>query len=182
MGECLVFDLQNSVLEIDGSFITTGNKSLGKHYRFKRGRGSEKHTTVLAIVERKGVCKMFPIHAEDADNVIPIILKNVPKSNTIYTDSLGAYNKLRELGFEHAAVNHQIEFVNGSASTNSAEGVFNNLKHTMSTFRNVSEEKLPNYLLEESYRVSFRTEHDYGMRRLFESLPSLELKYGSKAA
>lgn len=182
MAECLDFELEGTVVEVDESYISTGNKGLGRHFRFHTGRGSEKHTSILAITERKGVAKLFIIPSTTATDILPVILENIPTTTIIYTDSWDAYNKLTELGYEHAMVNHSIEFVNESASTNTSENVFSNLKKVIgATHRNVSEGKLQLYLNENAFRHSFRFESDYGFKKLMERLSPLSEYYTFKS-
>jgi transposase len=184
MWECLNFELENTVVEIDESYVFTGNKGFGRHYPFTRGRGSLKSTSILGIIERRGFAKFIVIPDTTADTIIPEIVKNVPPTTIIYTDSWGAYNQLHALGYQHAIVNHsKFEFVDyeTSASTNSAENAFMNLKRIVrGTWRNVSENLLQNYLNEQAFRHSFRFEHDYGFEIFMKSFPPLSEVYGDK--
>jgi transposase-like protein len=183
MGDCLDFDLQNTVVEVDESYVKTGTKGLNRHYKFGTGRGSERHTSILTITERHGVAKLFVIDATDAENILPIILEHIPKSTIIYTDSFPVYRKLssNEYGYRHAMVNHDLEFVNDSASTNSAENVFSNFKRIITgTYRNVSENKLQLYLWESAFKHSYRNEADYGFENLLKAMPSLADSYQRK--
>jgi transposase len=129
---CLHFDLDNTVVEIDESYIKTGTKGLGRHYDFGRGRGSLHTTTILAIVERRGRAKMFVIPSAEASSILPIIKENVPKETIIYTDCWRAYSKLKDMGYKHMMVNHEVSYVDGPASTNSCEGLFGIMKRSIS--------------------------------------------------
>lgn len=183
MSECLDFDFSNSHIEIDESFVSTGNKGLTRHYKFKRGRGCEKNATILCISERGGKAKLFIIEAADSATIIPIILENVPTSSLIFTDSWPAYNQLKSVGYTHEMVNHSVEFVNGSASTNTCENIFSNFKRMFNgTYRNMSDGKLANYLSEFSFRHSHREEIDFGFEKLLQALPSLSLAYNKNKA
>ena len=181
MLDCLDFELANTVVEVDESYVTTGSKGLGRHYPFTRGRGSLRSTSILGIIERKGVAKFYVIPDTSADSIIPEITKSIPDTTVIYTDSWGAYNQLKNLGYRHAIVNHsKYEFVdyNTSASTNSAESAFSNFKRIVTgTWRNVSEGKLQNYLNEQAFRHSYRFEHDYGFENLMHCFPPLSNVY-----
>lgn len=178
MRECLDFDLSNSVVEIDEAAIPTGNKSLSKHYKGvnSRGRGTFRHSSILTIVERGGVCKLYKIPATDSESIIPIILAEVPKSTIIYTDSYGVYNKLKSYGYVHLMVNHKIkEYTRDSASTNSAESVFGNFKRSLAgTWRNISDGKLETYLNLHAFQHSYRNLPDYGFEIFMQSLPKIE--------
>ncbi|MCW3102439.1 MAG: transposase [Bacteroidetes bacterium] len=184
MMDCLDFELANSVVEIDESYVLTGNKGYGRHFPFTRGRGSLRSTSILGIIERRGIAKFIVIPDTSATTIIPEIIKNVPTSTLIYTDSWGAYNQLKSLGYKHAMVNHsKYEWVdsNTGASTNSAEGAFSNLKRCIvGSWRNVSPGKLQNYVHEQAFRHSYRFEYDYGFEILMRCFPPLSDVYGEK--
>ncbi|HET6992084.1 MAG TPA: IS1595 family transposase [Bacteroidia bacterium] len=184
MWECLGFELENTVIEIDESYVSTGNKGYGRHFPFTRGRGSLKSTSILGIVERRGKARFIVIPDTTADTIIPEILNSIPTSTIIYTDSWGAYNQLQALGYKHAIVNHsKFEFVDyeTGASTNSAENAFMNFKRIVrGTWRNISEGKLQKYLNEQAFRQSFRDEHDYGFEIFMKCFPPLSEVYGEK--
>lgn len=167
------FKFEETVVEIDESYVNTGTKGLGRHYKFKRGRGSDRSTSFLTIVERgsRGRAKMFIIPNTNADSIIPLILENVERDTIIYTDSWGAYNQLRNLHYQHAIVNHSFEFVNieTSASTNTAENLHSNFKRMVrGTYRNISQKYSQNYANEHAFRHSFRTEEDFGFMNLLQ--------------
>ncbi len=174
MGQCLDFELCNSAVEIDESYISTGTKGMGRKHQFRKGRGSEKHTSILAIVERKGAVKLIVIPSTNAESIIGRIRETVNTSSLIYTDSWPAYESLKKFGYNHSTVNHSIEFVNGSASTNTAENIFSNFKRlNIGTHRNISERFLQGYLYESAFRHTYRFEPDYGFATLLQRLPPL---------
>jgi transposase len=185
MQECLDREINNTQIEhveIDESFCPTGKKGLGKHFPFKRGRGSLRNSTILVIMERKGFAKMLTIPNANAETIIPIILQNVPLGTTIYTDAWPAYKQLESLGYKHAVVNHsKYEYVNQKtgASTNNAEGIFSSFKRMLGTYRSFSESKLQNYTNEACFRHTFRTHHDYGFENLMRCLGTLSNVYGN---
>lgn len=184
MYNCLQFEMDNTVVEVDESYISTGTKGLGRHHHFSRGRGSLRHTSILAIIERKGKAKLFVIPATDAESILPKITENIPLTISIFTDDWGAYNQLKELGYEHAAVNHSIEYVakETGASTNSAENMFSTFKTMVikGTYRSVSDKFLQHYCNEQAFRHTYRFEEDYGMEAFLKSFSCLSDSYGVK--
>ena len=186
MAECLEREINNmqiEYVECDESYVPTRKKGLGKHFPFKKGRGSLRNTTIFLIIERKGFAKLLTIPDATADTILPIILQTVPKTASIFTDSWPAYNKLESLGYKHATVNHsEYEFVNAktSASTNSAEGLFSNFKRLLGTYRSFSEGKLQNYLNEQSFRHTFRFDDTYGFESLMNCLGPLSHVYNEQ--
>jgi transposase-like protein len=185
MQACLDFEFENCSVEIDETYVKTGRKGFLKNHKFKTGRGSEQNSTILAIVERRGFAKMFVIDAADAENIIPIILKHVSKTCIVYTDQWPTYKVLKNLGYNHAVVNHSAvvnRFVDGSASTNACENLFSNFKRNhRGTHRSMSEKHLPLYLAEFCFRHNYKNERDYGLDVFMRSLPPLSDTYNKPA-
>jgi hypothetical protein len=104
---------------------------------------------------------------------------------TIYTDEHMPYRTLPKLGFKHTSVNHGVkEFVNGMASTNTAEGFWSHLKRGINgIYHHVSAKHLQRYCDEYSYRWNTRGmtdgerfedwfSHVNGKRLTYDSLTS----------
>lgn len=186
MGECIDHKFTDTVVEIDESYISTGNKGLTRNFPFGRGRENMRTTSVLAIVERGGKCILKKIPDTSADTIIPLILKHVDKNCTIHTDEWGAYNSLAMLGYKHFTVNHNNtdknkKYVDGEASTNSCENLFSNLSRLVyGTHRSVSDDLLPLYLNEIAFKHSFRNEVDYGFKSFLEEMEPLSSTYSYK--
>ena len=174
MGEGMEFEFDDTFVEIDEGYISTGNKGYSRHHYFGTGRGSLKTTSILAIVERAGRIKLFVIPDTKATTLTKIIIDNVSKNTKIFTDSFKSYNVLRELGYTHATVNHdEKEWVNKEtgAGTNCAENVFSNFKRNIKgSYRKVSPHKLQLYLNEQAFRINYRDEYDYGFSELLNLL------------
>ena len=179
MGRCLSHWFENTVVEIDESYILTGNKGMSRHFPWKKGRGSDHTDSVLIIKERNGYVRMFCIDDCSADVILDVIEKNVDTSCTIYTDEWPAYSSLKDLGYKHEYVNHgNYEFKKGSASTNADENAWSYLKRSMKgVYGSVSPQYLQNYLDERCFRSNFSAESDYGFTRLLLSFPSLYDSY-----
>lgn len=185
MGKSLDFIFEDTNVECDESGVRTGNKGMNKNTYLGTGRGNKKQSGVFVIAERGGLgrVKLFAVRNAESETLIPIIKENVAINSAIYTDKWGAYNPLKSLGYTHETVNHSEKFKDGLACTNTAENVFSNLKRVIrGTHRNVSHRKLQNYLDENSFRLSYRNEEDYGFDRLLKSLTSLSDNYGNKIA
>ena len=80
--------------------------------------------------------KIFLCHIEkrDCSSIEEIIKKNVKKGTTIYTDLWKGYNNLKNIGYKHMTVNHSKHFKDPKTGvhTNTIEGTWNGLKHSMS--------------------------------------------------
>jgi transposase-like protein len=124
MREDPLANLLKGVVEVDETYI--GGKTRGG----KRGRGSERKTPVVALVERGGKIHSRPVERVNAKTLKGAIREMVDKDSTIMTDEWIAY---QEIGAEfkggHQVVNHGTgEYVRGQVSTNSAESYFALLK------------------------------------------------------
>lgn len=186
MGYCLPQRFHGSVIEVDESYISSGNKGMDRHYRFKRGRGTEKNSTVMSIVERGGGCLLIKIPDVQASTLLSLIETYVDKSCTVCTDNLPAYRKLSKIGYSHNVVNHKAEdgnvrWVDGMASTNAAENSFSNLKRGIKgIYRSVSDEHLQNYLNEYAFKHTFRNSNDYGFEEFLKAMPAIRETYKLK--
>lgn len=178
----LGFKLRGS-LEGDETFGNTSTKGLGPHEINPRGKGSFIKTPILGLIERNGRCKLFTLIATDRNTIIPLIREHVEEGSTIYTDENSVYSILPKLNYKHEYVKHKArprEWTKGSASTNSAENLFSNLKRMIEgTHRYVTEPELQNYCNLIAFKHSFREDIDYGFSRILNSLPPLSSRYQS---
>jgi transposase-like protein len=128
-----------------------------KHSR--RGRGTKK-TPVVALVERGGRARSWPVKHIDGATLKDAIRKHVDPSARIVTDELNVYQGIgAEFEGGHETVNHsQKEYVRGDVHTNTIEGYFGLLKRgVMGSFHHVSPQHLHRYCDE----FSFRWDHRY---------------------
>ncbi len=176
---CLPQRFTDAVLEIDESYLPTGNKGLDRHYPFPPGRNNWKNQPTLGIVERGGGCRLIPMMDTSAASITPVILNLVDPSCQIFTDSWDGYNDLKSLNYKHETINHsgfRNKWVNGSASTNTAEGLFSFLTRMFYTYRNISPQHYAAYCDEASFRYTYRNSPDYGFEVFFKNLPQLPTK------
>lgn len=113
-----------------------------KHSR--RGRGTKK-TPVVALVERGGRARSWPVKSVDSATLKDAIRKHVDPSARIVTDELNVYQGIgAEFEGGHETVNHsQKEYVRGDVHTNTIEGYFGLLKRgVMGSFHHVSTKHL----------------------------------------
>ena len=145
-------NMLDGTVEADETYI--GGKSRKK----KRGRGSERKTPVLAMVERDGRMKARPVADVSGKSLKGAIRESVKRSATIMTDEWPSYRGLRRDCRGHEVVEHgRREYVRGNISTNSAESFFALLKRGIhGTFHHVSKQHLHRYCDEFAFRWSNR--------------------------
>lgn len=143
----------NGTVEVDETYIG-GKSRLGK-----RGRGSERKTPVVALVERGGRMRTRPVERVSAKALKAAIRENVKTSAAIMTDEFSSYRGLgREFTGGHETVNHgERQYVRGNVHVNSAESFFALLKRGVhGTFHHVSKKHLHRYCDEFGFRWDHR--------------------------
>lgn len=149
-----------------------------KHSR--RGRGTKK-TPVVALVERGGRARSWPVKHVDSATLKDAIRKHVDPSARIMTDELNVYQGIgTEFEGGHETVNHsEREYVRGDVHSNTIEGYFALLKRGVyGSFHHVSPQHLHRYCDEFSFRWDHRKIDDD--ERITEAIKSAEgkrLKY-----
>lgn len=147
--EPLASMLQGTV-EVDETYIG------GKSRQGIRGRGSERKTPVLALVERNGKMRSRPVERVTAEELKGAIRDTVHPSARIVTDDLASYKGLGdEYEGGHGIVRHSAgEYVQGDAHTNTAESYFALLKRGVhGAFHDVSKHHLHRYCDEFEFRL-----------------------------
>jgi len=93
---------------------------------------AEGKTTVFGMIERGEHSRVRAMVVPDhkARTLAPLIRANVAPGASLYTDALRSY---RALGaeYQHAFVDHTIEYVNGRVHTNTIENFWSCLKRTI---------------------------------------------------
>ena len=110
------------------------------------------------MVERNGIAKTVHVKSSGSRVLLPVIIKGVQDNAHIYSDEWGAYRNLPKYGYTHTTVNHsKLEYVRGSAHTNTIEGYWSQLKRSIDgTYHSVSPKYLQTYLNEFSFRYNLR--------------------------
>jgi len=148
-----VFARLTGVVEVDETYIGAKNKRGTK--RGRPGLGSHK-TPVLALVQRGGRVRAFPMERVTSANLNAAIKTHMDPNATMMTDDFAAYKSTDHA--DHQTVNHSSgEYVRGSAHTNTAEGFFSLLKRGINgSFHHVSKGHLHRYVTEFEFRYSNR--------------------------
>lgn len=144
-------------VEVDEAYVG-GKPRRGNNEPRKTGRGTKK-AAVVALVERDGQARAFPVQRVNADTLKGAVRENVDRSAMILTDEWAAYRGLGE-EFEggHRTVNHSAgEYWRAGVGTNTVESYFALLKRGVyGSFHHVSKRHLHRYLDEFSFRWNHR--------------------------
>lgn len=163
-----VFNKLSGVVEADETYIG-GRRRLGPTNKADRdalkknigrpGPKDKKLTPVVALVERRGRVRAFPVERVDGRTLQEAIRKNVHLNAHMMTDDLKSYHGL-DMGFAgHDTIKHsEGKYVRGHVHTNTVEGFFSLLKRGITgSFHHVSKGHLHRYVSEFEFRYNTRT-------------------------
>lgn len=153
------FDKLRGVVEVDEAYVGGKRKSgIGR----RPAHGGRK-LAVVALVERNGRARAFPVERVDSKTLHAAIAKHVdPMRSELMTDENTLYGGDVVAGMRHSTVKHMSgEFARGRVHSNTVEGFFSLLKRgIVGTFHHVSAGHLHRYCDEFSFRYSARTTTD----------------------
>jgi transposase-like protein len=146
------------VVEVDETYVGGRRRLVPNGGR--PGPKDKKHVGVMALVERGGRVRAFPMERVTSANAQTAIRQMVEKGTTVMTDELNIYHAtgLNNSGYKHETINHtRDEYVRGNVHTNSVEGFFSLLKRGINgTFHHVGKGHLAKYCDEFSFRYNHR--------------------------
>jgi hypothetical protein len=136
-------------VEVDETYIG-GKRRMNKKF--------ENKSAVFGAVERDGSIKARKVKSTGARVLLPEIESGIIKGATVHSDEWGAYRSLPKRGYTHTTVNHsRMEYVRGSAHTNTIEGFWSQLKRSLDgTYHAVSPKYLQHYVDEFVFRYNYR--------------------------
>jgi transposase-like protein len=124
-----------------------------------RKRSYENKIAVVALVERGGRVRAFPMPRVTVENVQDAIVEHVHKNARLMTDESGLYTTVGKymLG-GHETVKHSLnEYARGEAHTNTVEGFFSLLKRGINgVYHHVGKGHLGRYCDEFAFRYDHR--------------------------
>ncbi len=143
----------SGVVEMDETYVGGKRRGTGGG---RPGPDSNK-TPVVALVERGGRVRAFPVARVTANTLAAALAENAKRDVTLMTDDFPAYKRMGHTG-EHETVSHSSkEYVRGDVHTNTVEGFFSLLKRGINgTFHHVSKGHLHRYCDEFAYRYNTR--------------------------
>lgn len=150
-----------SEVEVDETFIGGKARNMHKHKRDMRtGRLDDDKTVVVGFMERGGKVHTQIVTQRRKKNLQPLIREQVEAGGAIYTDPLKAYIGL-DKDYEHATVDHAVEYVNGNVHTNTIENFWSLLKRSLhGTYVNAAPYHMFRYLDEQMFRYNNRATKD----------------------
>lgn len=147
-------------VEVDETFI--GGKAHNMH-KSKReakitGRGPEGKEIVFGMVERGGKVVAGHVSTRTKKELQPIIRERIEAGSAIFSDALKSYDGL-ENEYQHAVIDHAVEYVRGNVHTNTMENFWSLLKRGLhGTYISVEPYHLFRYIDEQAFRYNTRKE------------------------
>jgi transposase-like protein len=159
------FNKLSGIVEADETYVggrrRVGPTNKADREKLKVGRPGPKDkklTPVVALVERKGRVRAFPVERVDGRTLQEAIRSNVHLNAHMMTDDLKSYHGL-DMGFAgHETIKHsEGKYVSGRVHTNTVEGFFSLLKRGINgTFHHVGKGHLHRYVSEFEFRYNRR--------------------------
>ena len=126
-----------------------------------KGGGAQKRI-VVGLVERGGKARMFHLNEATVSTVREVLVRNVDRKSTLYTDSSRLYTRTGEEYATHKTTNHaKGEYARREGDvvvhSNTIEGVFSVFKRGMvGVYQHCGEAHLHRYLAEFDFRYNRR--------------------------
>jgi hypothetical protein len=145
-------------VEVDETFI--GGKSRNMHAAKRRakitGTGGKDKEIVFGMVERGGKVRATHVSTRGKKELQAEIRDNVMVGSAIFSDELLSYSGL-DADYQHAVINHAVEYVNGNVHTNTMENFWSLLKRGIhGTYVSVEPFHLFRYIDEQAFRYNNR--------------------------
>ena len=150
------------IVEVDETYVggKWKNKSVRMKLRLgktKRGRGTFKQP-VFGILCRNGKVFAEVVGGVEANDLQPIILKQVKQGSTVCSDTWRGYTGIATKGYVHRMVNHsKNEYSDRKGHhINGLEGFWGYLKRKLASRGGIRKKRLPVYLGEYVWRYNNR--------------------------
>jgi len=152
----LLMESEGSPLGGGGETVEVDETYIGG--RHKHAQGGRDKSIVFGAVERNGRALAVKVKTAGARVLLPIIENNISQGTHINSDEYRTYKTLKRRGYSHTTVNHsKLEYVRGTAYTNTIEGFWSQLKRSLDgTYHAVSPKYLQNYVDEFTFRYNYR--------------------------
>lgn len=128
------------------------------------GTGGKDKAAVLGMVERGGKVRAAAVDSRSRAELQGRVRESVQAGAAIFTDEFLSYVGLNK-DYEHAVINHAVEYVNGEVHTNTIENFWSLLKRGLhGTYVSVEPFHLFRYLDEQTFRYNNRKDMNDGDR------------------
>ena len=159
-------------VEVDETFIGGKARNMHASRRARKitGTGGKDKTVVMGMMERGGEVRAMVVENRKKKELQKQIREHVEVGAAIFSDELKSYEGL-ESDYQHAVINHAIEYVNGNVHTNGMENFWSLLKRGLhGTYVSVEPYHLFRYLDEQAFRFNNREGvDDFGRFKLLLS-------------
>jgi transposase-like protein len=145
-------------VEADETLIGGKSRNMHREKRARKitGTGGKDKIAVMGMVERGGNVRAFVTGTRKKKDLQPLIREHVEAGAAIFSDELKSYDGL-ESDYQHAVINHAVEYVNGNVHTNTMENFWSLLKRGLhGTYISVEPYHLFRYIDEQAYRYNNR--------------------------
>jgi transposase-like protein len=149
-------------VEVDESFIGGKSRNMHKDKRAEKihGTGGADKAIVFGMVERNGKVRALHLDSRRGRELQDAIRENIEAGTAIFSDELKSYEGLAD-DYEHAVINHAVEYVNGNVHTNTIENFWSLLKRGLhGTYISVEPYHLFRYIDEQAFRYNNRKDLD----------------------
>lgn len=149
----------------------------------KKRHGYQHKMAVLALVDRRSrTMRTFAFERCTADNVVPIVQRNISREARLMTDESRIYTVIGREFAEHGKTLHRdgqyVDFSDRTIHTNTVEGAFSIFKRGMKgVYQHCGEQHLHRYLAEFEFRYNNRIANGFDDRqRSVEALKGISGK------
>jgi transposase-like protein len=149
-------------VEIDETFVggKARNMHKAKRERAITGTGGKDKTVVMGMMERGGEVRAMVVDTRRKKELQKKVREHVEAGAAIFSDELKSYNGL-ETDYQHAVINHAVEYVNENVHTNGMENFWSLLKRGLhGTYISVEPFHLFRYIDEQAWRFNNRKMDD----------------------
>src|SRR5207248_468117 len=120
------------------------------------GTGGKDKVIVMGMLERGGRVRASVVENRRRKEVQSQVREHIEAGSAIFSDELKSYEGLHA-DYQHAVINHAIEYVNGNIHTNGMENFWSLLKRGLhGTYISVEPFHLFRYIDEQAFRFNER--------------------------
>ncbi len=143
----LLMEQDGDMLGGDGEAVEI-DETYAPSRRHPRALGRSKKQIIFGAVERTGRASVVHVRSSGARVLLPEIENRIAAGSHIHSDEWQAYKTLNRRGYSHTTVNHsKLEYVRGTAHTNTIEGFWSQLKRSIDgSYHAVSPKYLQSYI------------------------------------